>query len=619
MCGFFGVYDFNGLTSLDYADIQKSTNQTKYRGPDDSGFYKDERCSIGFNRLSIVDLNSPSQPFINNSKDLVLVCNGEIYNYKDLRKELENEFFFKTQTDTEVLLHGYQKWGDNLWKKTKGMFSVAIYDKKKEEIKLVRDHAGIKPLHYLIKNNKIYFASDLKSFFFIKNIKPEIRKESILSYLSFRYVLGENTFYKNIKDIMPAQILTFKKNILNKSFYWSLKNNFIKNINEKNAIEELDYKLKEAVNSHLIGNVKIGVFVSGGLDSSLIAHYMNKQGSQLEGFGASVKEAGYDEIKYMKKISNDEKIKLNITEINKNNFISNIDNIIKFKSEPASIPHETGFYLMSKSMSSKIKVVLSGEGADELFGGYGRLFQSPADYYKKKINLFYKDKEIDHFLKRYCIFKDVDKKKYLNLETFNFKIHDEESVNYLENVFMEVKHKNYFEKMYYIMFKVHLTNMLYRLDRMTMASSIEARVPFLDRDLIEFIYSLPSCMKIRWKNKFSKIFSYFGNSESISEKLDIPKYILKKVAEGKIDKEIIYRKKQPFPFPLDNWMKKELGEYAKDNLLKKNSLIHEFLNIENLNKKFETKDFNSPEDLDGKRIWMLLNLEMWIKKVNSFE
>jgi len=136
MCGFFGVYDFNGLTSVDHSDIQKSTNQTRYRGPDDSGFYKDERCSIGFNRLSIVDLNSSSQPFINNSKDLVLVCNGEIYNYKELRKELENEFFFKTQTDTEVLLHGYQKWGDNLWKKPKECFLLQYTIKKKRKLNL---------------------------------------------------------------------------------------------------------------------------------------------------------------------------------------------------------------------------------------------------------------------------------------------------------------------------------------------------------------------------------------------------------------------------------------------------------------------------------------------------
>ena len=613
MCGFIGIFDPHGVSNSEKEDVTIAMKETSYRGPDDNGIYQDKNCIIGFNRLSIVDLKAKSQPLVNENKNLILVCNGEIYNYKVLRKKLENKYEFKTSMDTEVLLHGYEEWGDDIWTKATGMFSIVLYDKIKQKVKLVRDHAGIKPLHYLIRNKKIYFTNDLRSFFFIRSLKIKIREESILSYLSFRYVLGENTFFENVKDILPGQFLSFNNMGIQKRFYWELNNNSENTISEESAIAELDLKLEKAVKSHLIGDVKIGIFVSGGLDSSLIAHYVNQTKSNLEGFGASVKENGYDELKYINKVSHNENINLNLVDINKNNFINNIDNIIKYRSEPASIPHETGYFLMSKLMSEKnIKVVMSGDGADELFGGYGRLFQSPLDFYKKKVSNFFYN-EIDHFLNRYSYFKDNDKKEYLNLEVFNNQLHDKESLEYLHKVFDEVKHKNYFDKMYYIMFKIHLVNQLNRLDRMTMASSVEARVPFLDKELIEFVYSLPAHLKIRWKNNFNKFKSLLYKSDNISENLDIPKYILKKVAEKKIDKEIVYRKKVAFPLPMNNWMQKEMGSYIQDMILNKNSKIADYVNMTNIKKKFDSKNFESSEDLDGKKFWMLVNLEKWFK------
>ncbi len=614
MCGFIGIFDLNGVSSAEKEDIVVSMKETSYRGPDDNGIYQDKNCIIGFNRLSIVDLEAKSQPLVNQNKNIILVCNGEIYNYKELRKQLEFKYEFKTNMDTEVILHGYEEWGDDIWTKITGMFSVVLYDKVNQKVKLVRDHAGIKPLHYFIKNKRIYFTNDLRSFFFIRDLKIRIRDESILSFFSFRYVLGENTFFENIKDVLPGQFLSFDKKEIQKKLYWQLNNSYVNTINEETAIEELDTKLENAVKSHLIGDVKIGIFVSGGLDSSLIAHYVNQNQNNLEGFGTSVKENGYDELEYINKVCDDEKINLNIIDINRNNFITNIDNIIKYRSEPASIPHETAYFLMSKLMSKKIKVVLSGDGADELFGGYGRLFQSPIDFYKKKVSNF-SYSEIDHFLDRYSYFKEEDKKEYLNLETFNNQLQDKESIEYLHKVFEEVRHKNYFEKMYYLMFKIHLVNQLNRLDRMTMSSSIEARVPFLDKELIEFVYSLPIHLKIRWKNNLNKFKSLIYKSDNISENLDIPKYILKKVAEKKINKEIVYRKKVAFPLPMNNWMQKEMGNFIQDMVLNKNSRIANYINIDNIKKKFDTKNFKSTEDLDGKKLWMLVNLEKWLRLI----
>ena len=247
MCGFIGIFDLQGISNTDKEDISVAMKETRYRGPDDSGIYQDKNCIIGYKRLSNVELKAKSQPKVNQNENTILVCNGEIYNYKILRKKLETKYEFKTNMDTEVLLHGYEEWGNDIWTKATGMFSVVLYDKVNQKVKLVRDHAGIKPLHYLIKNKRIYFTNDLRSFFFIRDLKIKIRDESILSYLSFRYVLGENTFFEDIKDILPGQFLSFNKEKIQKKIYWQLNNNYVSKINEETAIKELDLKLKNAV------------------------------------------------------------------------------------------------------------------------------------------------------------------------------------------------------------------------------------------------------------------------------------------------------------------------------------------------------------------------------------
>ena len=220
---------------------------------------------------------------------------------------------------------------------------------------------------------------------------------------------------------------------------------------------------------------------------------------------------------------------------------------------------------------------------------------------------------MQHFKDKYAWFSSNDKKEMLNLEFFENKLFDDYSEEYIEKIFSKYKHMSYFDQMFYVMPKIHLPNMLARLDRMTMAASVEARVPFLDRDLIEFISSIPLRYKLSWKNKFSKFSSIFYNSSNISENLDVPKYILKKVAEGKINSEIIHRKKVAFPLPMNKWLGSSLNKMAKDLLLDKGAKISKIINGDYLNKFLNNKKFRSKEDLDGKRIWMLINLEMWLQ------
>ncbi len=616
MCGFFGVFDLDGnINQKDKFEITKGLEATNYRGPDDKGFFSDENLFVGFNRLSIIDLNAKSQPHISENNNYILVCNGEIYNFRELKEKLRFKYKFESNVDTEVLLPGYIEWGDNFWKKINGMFSIVIYDKLKKKIILVRDHAGIKPLHYLVSKNRFYFSNDYNTFYYQTHNKLSLNKNSILSYLSFRYVIGENTFLNNVFDVMPGEKIEISRNI-KKTVYWELNLDQKIDKGESFYVKELENEFQEAVQRQLISDVNVGAFVSGGLDSSLILYYMSKNKKNIESFATGFEDADYDESNYAEMISKIYGLKIDKTIINEEIFLENTHNALIARGEPNAIPHEIPFYLMSKKMQGKIKVVLSGEGADELFGGYGRLFKSPMDLYKKKYLQFSKQSELSHFLERYSWFNEKDKKKFLNLETFNNKIFDDCSMEYLKNIFIKTSKLNYFDKIYYIMIKIHLVNMLNRLDRMTMYSSIEARVPFLDKKLMEFVFSMPNKYKISWKNNISKFKSIFYSSEYISEKFDIPKYILKRISKNKVPDKIINRKKFPFPLPINKWLEGKLGTMSKDILLSKNLKLDNFVNKNNIKKFLDKKNFTNKEDLDGKKIWMLVNLENWLKNKN---
>ncbi len=634
MCGFFGVISFKRkLSTQDFVDIKNGTKEISYRGPDDQKILSDDDFCFGFNRLSIIDLKAENQPYYNNDKSVVMMCNGEIYNYKYLKNDLLSKGYkFKTNTDVEVILHGYIEWGNELWNKLNGIFSIVILDRRQKKIFLIRDHLGVKPLHYFINNGKIYFGSDYNSFLNISNYRHTINHSALGSYLSFRYVIGKQTFYKNIFDVLPGYEIVYDGTNIKDRQYWDIPTEATVDKGFKYYLDKLDSLLDESVEKQMISDVPLGAFISGGLDSSLLLSYIKKHRSSLSTYITGFEESGYNEFKYAEIVANF----LNINQpkklkIKENDYIDAIKKTIKYRGEPISVPHENAFLQMSGFMKKDISVVMSGEGADELFGGYGRIFRSPHDYYMSKkpiigrfVNYNSNDNEdrrkiytrpIDHFLSRYSWFSKEEKNNLLNKDGSNYN-YDENSLEYIESLFKKISHLNYFDGMYYLLGKLHLTNLLNRLDRMTMASSVEARVPFLDVNLVEFVSKLPSKYKIKWKNKFSKISSIFYNSEKISENLDIPKYILKKLAEKKIPDSIIYRKKMGFPVPLNNWATKRFGEYAYEILTSSKSKTNKMFDISFIEKFIKNKKYNSKEDMDGKKIWMLLNIEIWMQEKN---
>lgn len=629
MCGFFGVINLKGqLSEKDCADVDQGIKAIEYRGPDDQKILTESNFCFGFNRLSIIDLNAENQPYHTNDKSVVMMCNGEIYNYKELKKNLLSlGYKFKTKTDVEVILHGYIEWGESLWNKLNGIFAIALYDRKKNKIFLVRDHLGVKPLHYLIVGDKLYFGSDYTAFLNIHGYKHALNNSALMSYLSFRYVVGKQTFYNNIFDVLPGTCIVCDEYKTKENQYWDIPIEVGQDQGAEYYIHELDRLINESVKKQMVSDVPIGAFISGGLDSSILLSYIKKYKSKINTYITGFEENGYNEFEHADAVAK----YLNLTQpkkliMNQNEYIDALKETVKYRGEPISVPHENAFLKMSRFMKNDITVVMSGEGADELFAGYGRIFRSPHDYYMSKKPLlgkfidYFPEKTMhkkyahpmDHFLSRYSWFTSNEKREFLKNDLSN-QNYDEYSLKYIESLFNKVSHLDYYQGMYYILGKLHLTNLLNRLDRMTMASSVEARVPFLDVKLVEFVSRMPSHYKLRWKNKISKIKSMFCNSNYISEKFDTPKYILKRLAENKIPGSIINRKKMGFPVPLNSWASKEFGQYAYETLTSSNSKTKGIFDTTVVNKFMNKKNYNAKEDLDGKKIWMLLNIELWLQ------
>ena len=638
MCGFVGIVSQNNKKFKNFKNLVDSLH---HRGPDDSKIYEDEAIQLGFKRLSIIDIEKGSQPIFSKDKRYAMVFNGEIYNYNELKSDLEAKGVnFFTNSDTEVLLESYIFWGKNFLDKINGMYAFAIYDFKLKKLLLVRDRFGIKPIYFYQKDDFIIFASEVKTLIISKTFDCSVNYNAISSYLSFRYPYGVGTFFKNISKIEPGEYLEFENSKITKQTYWK-----IPEINEadqedrseKSYIEELDSIMNSVTKDHLVSDVSIGALLSGGLDSSLITSIMGQYQKNFNTFSASFNITDYDENKFALIVANKIGTKHSNIILNSSDYFQKLENIIEHKYLPLTIPHEVALYDLFKEIKKKNKVVISGEGADEMFGGYGRVMGSGFDYkkikYLNKINnnkfkkkmyhMFglkdYYPKNIssrkDHFFSVYNWFP-IEQKKNIFTDEFNTNINNDESLHsFWKNEFDKLENKNENNKFIYLFQKFHLQCLLDRLDLMSMASSVESRVPFCDYRIVNFLSSVPYKYKIKWNSTFSKLKAIFSSSEDHSEVLNVSKFLLRKLSTKYLPNKIANRKKLGFPAPLDQWVEEEKIDFIKEILLDKQTKDRGIFNISNVEKLINNKE-NLKHDFWGKKIWMLLNLEIWFRKIN---
>ncbi len=632
MCSILGIIDFKKKDLSKRSKLKYINKYLNHRGPDDEGYFDDNYVSFCFNRLSIIDLVKGNQPII--KEHIVSIFNGEIYNFKEIKDELINlGYSFQTNSDSEIVASAFLHWGVKCVDKFNGMFAIAIYDKKNYKIYLIRDRVGIKPLYYSVFNNNLIFSSEIKGIINYPDFEKKINYNAIYSYLSFRYPVNNN-FFKNIFQVTPGSYLEISienQKIIEKN-YWIIPPIKSEKIQSENYyFEKLEYLLTKSIKQQLVSDAPLGVFLSGGLDSSILSSIASKQtNDRLKTFSVGFDEINYDETSKARQVS--KFIKSDHTEvfISQNDFLKNLSDIIKIKDTPLSIPHEYPLYLLSKKMKESIKVVLSGEGADEFFGGYSRVQNSPIDYLKgkklgnlanykliKKIFSLDKDFNFDNseflefFFHKYNWFSFNETNSILNM---NIKedIDIEEVKKPWSDIIKNYDDCNLYEKTLLMFQKNHLKCLLDRLDIMTMANSIEARVPFLDHELIEFINTVPFEYKIKWNSKFQKFKSIFSNNFIYSEKYYENKYLLRKLGSKYLPKNIAKEKKLGFPLPMNEWMQ---NKSIEEIIMDQKTLQRDIFDGNEIKKLlFDNKKNNDKYDFNGKKIWMLVNIELWIRE-----
>lgn len=598
MCGFVGYIN----KEKDKKDnIKKMADLIAHRGPDSEGYYTDENIALGFRRLSIIDLNNGSQPIYNEDKSKVIIFNGEIYNFEPLREDLiKKGHTFTTKTDTEVILHGYEEYGEKILDKLRGMFAFVIYDKNTKELFAARDFYGIKPFYYAKMGNTFIFGSEIKSFLIHPHFKKELNSKMLEYYLTFQYSPGNETFFKNVYKLMPGHYLKYKNGKLEVKKYYEIKFKEDKTKTYDEWKKGIKQRLADSIKAHKISDVEVGSFLSSGVDSSFIAASSDVDKTFTVGFN----NEKYSEISYAKDLS--EKINTqNISKaITKEEYFKKLPNIIYYMDEPVADPSAIALYFVTELASENVKVSLSGEGADEIFGGYN-IYQEPltdAWYYKlpypirfvigkvasifphkRGINfLIRRGKKLeDRFVGNAFIFNNHEVKKILKnkRQTKGFQ-------DLTKPYYEKVKDKDEVTKMQYIDFNFWLIgDILTKADKMSMANSLEVRVPFLDRPLIDYALGLPTEFKTD-KNTTKKIF--------------------RDIASEVLEDKVSTKKKLGFPVPIRVWLKEdETYESVRKVFMQDNKFFNQKAILKLLDDHKKGKADNS------RKIWTIYVFLIW--------
>ena len=589
MCGIFG---FNwGNKKL----LKKMSSVLKHRGPDDSAFYEDKDISLGMRRLSIIDLKKGIYPVTNEEENLIVIFNGELFNYKEIREDLKGKKHkFKTDCDAEIIPHAYEEYGMNFLNRLNGQFAICMYDTKEKKLILARDRLGIKPLYYFFEKGKFVFASEIKAILEIPGFKKKINENALQSYFTHRYFPGEETIFHGIKRLLPGHYLEFEKKIKIKQ-YWDLNFNENRNSLENNArfVKNL---LEKSIQKRLMSDVPLGAYLSGGLDSSAIVAMMSKHSEDVKTFNVSFSGTEFDESKYARFVA--EQFNTDHKQIDVDiDAIKILPKVSYHLDEPIADAATIPTYLMSKETKKHVTVVLSGEGSDEIFGGYERFRHLNFAYkfrkipFKQKLNtLSFKKIELNRGIN---LFTSLDDKKQAYLSYYSVFNKEEKKLLFKKIDKKEYNIRKHFDKSFHnsllrIDIKERLpNNMLLKNDKMTMASSIEARVPFLDHELVEFSSKIP-----------------FNQKVSLLQ----DKIVYRKAIKNILPKIIKNRKKTGFTIPTEKWARDGLKDYLFD-LIEENKepyLKEKYVKkiTENLNKSFYYK----------RQFWAVLMYEQWYSR-----
>jgi asparagine synthase (glutamine-hydrolysing) len=618
MCGICGFYYYRNHAPVDQHVLNSMLRVLHHRGPDDSGVHFDKDLALGMRRLSIIDLDGGKQPITNEDGSVVTVFNGEIYNYQSLQQELRSRgHMLTTASDTEVIVHLYEDFGDDSVQHLRGMFGIAIWDARRRRLFVARDRLGIKPLYYTIADGTLIFASEIKAILQHPAVQTGLNLSALSNFLSLKYVPSPQTMFEGIHSLPPGCVLTCDPSGVSVQRYWDL--SFARSgnghLNEEGYAEELRALLQECVKMHLRSDVPLGAFLSGGLDSSTIVALMTEFLNEpvktysvgFDGDGEDTSELPYARLVAKKFHSDHHEVLIGPAQV-----VDLLEKVVWHLDQPLADQATLATYMVAERASREVKMVLTGEGGDELFAGYARysgerlapVFQLFPNALKslavatsarlpglrrQKLGLYAlsQSDEVTRFLNWFPLFNS-DMKQAVLSDSIKRQVNGGTKAVFAEHL-ARTNATEPLNRMLYVDTKLWLPDLLLaRGDKMSMAVSLEARVPLLDHKLVEFAASLPPNLKVKGLTR---------------------KYLLKKVSEAWLPPEIIHRKKQGFPLPLSLWLRKDARSFARDVLsndaVRRRGLFDPAC-VETLIREHESGFADH-----GLLLWGLINVELW--------
>lgn len=629
MCGINGIaLSSRSRGSIEVAVIERMRDVIRHRGPDDEGIFIDGRVGLGHRRLSIVDVAAGHQPMTNEDSSLHITYNGEIYNHADFRPALEaSGHTYRTHCDTETILHLYEEYGESCVNHLRGMFAFAIWDQRRRELFIARDRLGVKPLYYThTDDGSLYFGSEIKTLLEAGAVKPEINFQALPDYLANHATSGEETLFRGVKRLLPGHTLLWRDGEVQLKKYWDV--SFAKTSDEgrseRDYIAEWGEMFRTSVRLRLMADVPLGMFLSGGIDSSAIAAVMSRMVDEpIKTFSVAFAEREANELEYARIVARAFKTDHHEIVVSPEDFFNALPRLVWHEDEPLAHPSSVALYFVSHLASQQVKVVLTGEGSDELLAGYGR-------YRKTIFNLALgaryenltttgirktikagiaglpagskvKQKLLRTFLTlsptiesiyfdNFAVFSRTMQNDLLTAEARE-RIGISDPYAGVRAVLQQTDASSLLDRLLYADIKTYLHELLMKQDQMSMATSVESRVPFLDHKLVEFTSRLPERLKLRgWTTK----------------------YILRKSMQGVLPETILSRSKMGFPVPIGAWFRGAYSSVVDEYVLSERAMSRGLFNpdfVRSLVKRHQTGGENHSE-----RLWALVNFEMWLRQ-----
>lgn len=612
MCGFAGFFT-NGYGGDREAVIRSMADRIVHRGPDQADYYVDEDIALGFRRLSIIDLEGGSQPIQNEDGSKVLVFNGEIYNYRDLRQQLlEAGHTFKTKTDSEVLLHGYEEWGTDLLHRLRGMYAFVVWDSTAKKLFGARDIFGIKPFYYYQKDGDFFFGSEIKSFLSHPSFVKELDESKLPDWMCYEYLPMRETFFKNVFKLLNGEYFEYQNGTLTIGKYYDVADKFKED--PAPTMEEWEQKIADeftqSVAVHQIADVEVGCFLSSGVDSSYVVHEVSQVAAAVKTFSVGYEEEQYSELPYAQDFSRHIGVENIANKVSAKEYFDNAGIIQYYMDEPLPNPSEVPLYFLAQNAAKYVKVVLSGEGADELFGGYPmylegghfakysripRLLRKGIASIARRLPEAVKGKRFavrgamlpyERFMRANYVFTRDERWKYLKTRT-----DAADPVELSRHHFQKVSHLDEPTQLQYVDMQTWmLYDILQKADRMSMANSLELRVPFLDKNMLELAVTLPTNCRID------------GNTTKVA---------LRRAALHRLPERTANKKKLGFPVPLNDWLRQD-EYYERVKTAFESEIADKFFNRTAILELLETHKQGTARNM--KKIWTIYTFILWYEQ-----